>query len=626
MFSVDHIAVSILMALSGLLGIQERPADTPDWVTLENFNVQENHPQYVASSQSIPAACRVNPEAFLTFPVMIHGAHQLFLDGILIDSFGDNTFQSVRSFYGAPTVSCKKIMSGQELRWQVTSYCRYFSRFSFFPKISSVQIGSQFIQETMNAVAAGNLFFLALMCIVIFRKRISKDLTWSFVVSNIFFAVYFVCCAPSIVGLTVPMLTAHKIADSSLWIGVFFLFNVMRKRNLILAKQLSIYAASALMALIVISSGTSGDIIQFGTLLPFIPFFGIMLYTLFNLVVESSRLRWRNGSTWQILSLGSFASMALSDALTVTGLTDSPMVLSIGIVGSSAFIGLDLNRKIVEMYREIDYLRANLEVEVERKTVELKAAQADMIASAKMASLGTLSAGIAHEINNSLNYVHGAVLPMKRIVKSAPEFEGQKKALSLLQVMEEGLAVTFAIMTSLRTYSGLNHAKIKEYRLIDLVKSILNILRSKMQQGIVIELLIPEDLHVEVNGAGLNQVLMNLIINGIDAIHAHQGNTGNVPQGKITISGGSDGQGGVLISVADNGPGIPPEIVSKIFDPFFTTKDVGQGTGLGLHISRAEVIRHKGTLSVKSEKGQGATFTIHLPKVQETDAKGAIAA
>jgi signal transduction histidine kinase len=371
-------------------------------------------------------------------------------------------------------------------------------------------------------------------------------------------------------------------------------------------------------------TGRTGDIIQFGTMIPFVPFFAIMTISLTNLLKKLVRYGIKSEAAWQILSLGSFTSMALNDALTVTGLVESPMVLSIGIVGSSAFIGLDLNRKILSIYSEIEYLRANLEVEVERKTLELKAAQAEMISNAKMASLGTLSAGIAHEINNSLNYVRGSLAPLTKIIKAAVDFDGKTKALGLLQVMEEGLTVTFAIMTSLRTYSGLNHAKVKEYVLTDLVKSILNILRSKIPEFITIELAIPDDLRVEVNGAGLNQVLMNLIVNGIDAIQSK--NTTQESPGKICISASPDGDGGVRIYVKDTGPGIPTDIIGKIFDPFFTTKDVGKGTGLGLHICRAEVARHKGTLTVKSEVGAGAEFIIHIPRHHGSDSLGAMAA
>src|SRR5690606_7027692 len=132
--------------------------------------------------------------------------------------------------------------------------------------------------------------------------------------------------------------------------------------------------------------------------------------------------------------------------------------------------------------RERDYLRKNLEFEVEQKTrslsiktseleqalATLRSTQAELIQSAKMASLGTLSAGIAHEINNSLNYVNGALAPLAALIKKAPEHAGTAKIQTLLGVMTNGLELTFSIIKSLRSYSGLNQAKLKEHQVKEL--------------------------------------------------------------------------------------------------------------------------------------------------------------
>jgi signal transduction histidine kinase len=234
----------------------------------------------------------------------------------------------------------------------------------------------------------------------------------------------------------------------------------------------------------------------------------------------------------------------------------------------------------------------------------LRLAQADLIQSSKMASLGTVAAGIAHEINNSLNYVNGAITPLRRLLQKSANFEYGEQAHKLLGIMQEGLRLTFEIMNSLRTYSGLNQASMREHRVIDLVRSTMAIVHNRVPQGVKVEINVPDDLEIAVNGAAINQVLLNLVINALDAI----GDRGMI---QITAEAAQDS---VHLKVHDDGPGVPLNIRDKVFDPFFTTKDVGKGTGLGLHISRKEVVRHGGSLLLDSSTPQGSTFTITLPK------------
>jgi C4-dicarboxylate-specific signal transduction histidine kinase len=414
------------------------------------------------------------------------------------------------------------------------------------------------------------------------------------------------------------MLYLHKLADFSLWVGTLLLFNTFRVIGLFGSRAFTVYCAHVVLAVFIIALGTTGDVIQLGTTIPFGTFFGVMGMGFYNLMQRSRRQGIHRTFILQILSLSSFIFISANDVLVVLGLVHGPVLLSIGVLGGVTFLALDVHERITEAYRERDYLRHHLEDEVIKKTAEISAktealeealdslrtAQADLIQSSKMASLGMVAAGIAHEINNSLNYVNGALTPLRRLFQKSANFEYAEQANKLLNVMGEGLRLTFEIMGSLRTYSGLNHASMREHRVIDLVRSTMNILNNRVPQGVKVEINVPDDLEVAVNGAAINQVLVNLVINALDAI----GDRGLI---QITAEVAQDS---VHLKVHDDGPGVPQDIRDKVFDPFFTTKDVGKGTGLGLHISRKEVARHGGSLNLDQNTANGSTFTITLPK------------
>ncbi|MEK7357527.1 MAG: HAMP domain-containing sensor histidine kinase, partial [Bdellovibrionota bacterium] len=318
----------------------------------------------------------------------------------------------------------------------------------------------------------------------------------------------------------------------------------------------------------------------------------------------------RSRSQWlQFFALGSFVLAVVNEMFAVTGLIHSSPMLPFGFMAGVMFLALSVNVKVIEAYGERDYLRKNLEKEVERKTAELKAAmtelkttQAELVHSAKLASLGTLSAGIAHEINNSLNYVNGALQPLEKIFDRTAPSSDKEKISKLIAVMKDGLSLTLDIVKSLRTYTGLNQAKFNDVNIAQVVNSSLTILRNRIRGRITIESNVAADLTVHGSVVGLNQIFMNLISNAVDAMSEG---------GTLTISGERQGEFAHLV-VKDSGVGMPKEVLDRIFEPFFTTKEVGSGTGLGLYIVRQEVQRHKGELKVESVPGKGTTFHITL--------------
>ncbi len=275
--------------------------------------------------------------------------------------------------------------------------------------------------------------------------------------------------------------------------------------------------------------------------------------------------------------------------------------------------------------------------DLERAMDQLKAAQSQLIQSEKMASLGQLTAGIAHEINNPVNFIYSGIAGLKKNLRALLEIVDQYDAIDnqevfvekmpviqqlksnvdyqevredideLLHSIEDGAERTGEIVKSLRTFSytdavGLN--KVNVHKNID---STLVLLQNEIKDHITIHKQYDSNLpEIDSYNGQLNQVIMNLLSNSIQAIDG---------TGSITIATKSFSDT-IEISISDTGKGIPKEEQHRIFEPFFTTKEVGKGTGLGLSISYGIIQNHKGEITLESEEDKGTIFTIRLPLVQ----------
>jgi PAS domain S-box-containing protein len=231
-----------------------------------------------------------------------------------------------------------------------------------------------------------------------------------------------------------------------------------------------------------------------------------------------------------------------------------------------------------------------------RKQMELQLLQAD-----KLASLGQLSAGIAHEINNPLGLVLGYT---KLVLKeSGPEKEFHED----LKIIEKHALNCKKIVENLLKFSRATSTTKSLVDLHDLIRDVLEVVGNKFKlERIGLEtLLAPELPKVHADPDKIRQVFMNILMNGRQAIEG---------AGTITIATSFDGQkGSASIQFTDTGSGIPQEIIHKIFDPFYTTKPTGMGTGLGLAVSYGIVKDHDGEIRVESTPGQGSSFTVELP-------------
>ncbi len=229
---------------------------------------------------------------------------------------------------------------------------------------------------------------------------------------------------------------------------------------------------------------------------------------------------------------------------------------------------------------------------------ELKNKEAQVIQSEKMATVGKLAAGIAHQINNPL----ANIILYSQIHREDVEDEETKK---VLEIIEEEASLASKVVQGLLDFSRQREFKNETVQVNEVIRKMLNILKPQLQyKNIKLELDLDKNLpEVKGDSAKLLDAFINIATNAIDAM-----NEG----GKLSIrTYKSDGK--VVVEIADTGVGIPRKHLSKIFDPFFTTKEVGKGTGLGLYITYSVIKKHGGEIDVKSKVGEGTTFKIYLP-------------
>jgi two-component system, NtrC family, sensor kinase len=293
---------------------------------------------------------------------------------------------------------------------------------------------------------------------------------------------------------------------------------------------------------------------------------------------------------------------------------------------------------------EVDHQKKLIEdknTELNKLLVDLREAQQQLVMAEKMASLGQLTAGVAHEINNPINFVSANIKPLKEdladIVECINRYESviqenkledlfsgvqqfknktdiafsMKEIQDLLRGIEEGANRTSEIVKGLRNFSRLDQNVIKKANLNEGIESTLTLLHSTYKDKVEIQKDYGDIQEVECLPGQINQVLMNILSNAIQAISE---------KGEIFIKTRQE-ESTVTISIRDTGSGMSEETKQKIFDPFFTTKEVGKGTGLGLSISYGIIEKHQGKIEVNSVQGKGTEFIITLPVHQNKNNK-----
>jgi two-component system NtrC family sensor kinase len=267
-----------------------------------------------------------------------------------------------------------------------------------------------------------------------------------------------------------------------------------------------------------------------------------------------------------------------------------------------------MTRSLRRTQAELAALQAGLEHQVEERTADLKAAQAALVQSEKLSSLGRLSASIAHEINNPLaGILTFAKLILREVDQAVPDEARRKIMARNLALVQRETERCSAIVRNLLDFARERPLELREVDLNVAVNESLQLIAHQIAiQGHQLDKRLGQVAPVRADFGQLRQALVNVILNGCEAMQKG---------GRISVVTGlsADGQW-VDAAVTDTGPGIAAEHLPHIFDPFFTTKE--KGTGLGLSVVYGIIQRHGGTVLVKSEVGKGTTFTIRLPAVR----------
>lgn len=285
--------------------------------------------------------------------------------------------------------------------------------------------------------------------------------------------------------------------------------------------------------------------------------------------------------------------------------------------------------------------------ELEQANRELKTAHAKLLQQEKMASIGMLAAGVAHEINNPIGYIHSNMGTLLKYVDKIMEMfqiydaiieetathvgdgcrnpkekiETKKRELRMDYVLEdlaalaressEGTTRVKKIVADLKNFSHADDEKPAHADINELLETTLNIVWNELKYKTEVTKNYADLPLVRCYPMQLNQVFMNLLVNAAQAIEK---------QGRIDITTRQEGDN-VIVSIADDGCGIPGESLPKIYDPFFTTKPVDKGTGLGLSVACDIIQRHQGKIEVKSQAGVGTEFTLTIPMSEDHDAQ-----
>jgi len=346
-------------------------------------------------------------------------------------------------------------------------------------------------------------------------------------------------------------------------------------------------------------------------------FFVVLLFTCGGVIVLSISQFATNVRSLQRRA-SEMARGALSEPMIATGEGDE--------IGSLTVALEDMRRALRDRIQLTEEMNANLEKTVQNRTADLAKknkelaetldklarSQKQLVRSEKLASIGQLVAGIAHEINNPVNAMVNTVAPIEEAIEELAHAKDDNRQVSLeelrdmLRVMQRGAQRTKAIVTALRNYSRNDDDNVGEFDVNRLIEDSLSLLGHLTRGHIDVEKDFGDIGKISGHAGQIGQVFMNLLTNAAQAVQG-------MPNAKIIIKTTGTPEA-VTIFVADNGSGIPKDVLPRIWDPFFTTKDVGEGTGLGLSITYELVERHAGTIEVDTEVGEGTSFTIVLPR------------
>ncbi len=330
-----------------------------------------------------------------------------------------------------------------------------------------------------------------------------------------------------------------------------------------------------------------------------------LIYFLLPLVIcIRARRRGEPGATPLLVAFAAWMLAALHDTAVGVGLYDAPFVLATGgYMAITATLSALLVRDLVRAMNESERLGARLQELAETGADALRAIDLRLARGEQHAAIGMLAAGVAHEINNPLAYVSANLNQLRALWEEEHDPDEVKE---ILAESREGLARVGTIVADLLRMSRHGDGEREACDLGDIVRGVLPLVAREAGASIEVVVDVASPLPVWGSARLLGQVALNLALNAVQAVAEAPG---RAPRVELRACAARDG---VELSVRDNGPGIPADVLDQIFEPSFTTKPLGRGTGLGLALTRLVVTRHHGAIDVQSSP-EGTTVTVWLP-------------
>lgn len=586
-----------------------------DWKVTSSWERSGSTFVFAAKNLEVSNSCRVNPESIVEFPVIIQGVQKILVDGQERAKTGDTTFKVAAPSYNSLVVPCAEL-NGAEVEWQVFTQTGSLATISEFPVLRNGFSKHYFFAETLNVGAAVMLPIMAVLFGVLFYRKIKRKTYFAAILSTLFYGLFFLLLVPTTFSIRGDPNVIRPLGDIFLWCGTICTVATLMHVGVVKHWTFTVHWVVMVLAIILISIASTLDGAQLGSTVAYIGCSISMISILFGAL----RMQYAHNSRalyWINLSVVlCFVVTGFNDFLFTAGLIQSEFLFPAGVVASTVLLTIHVNQQIDLTYAERDHLRANLESEVQLKTAalrtkteelesvleKLKKAQAETVSSAKLATLGTMAAGVAHQLGNTLNAISAA-----NMVLSSQSREGaldNETALRLSRGISDALTLSRDIIESIGAVSRGNDS-FKVQSLFKVVQSGIDLTKGKSFERVKVENRIDSSVQINCIRSSLTQVFMNLISNAIDAI-TH-------PNGLIVIEVAKRENGMLSINITDNGHGIPQNLQAGLFRPFVTSKDAETGTGLGLYLAKREVDAHKGRIHYVTGP-HGTTFTVELPE------------
>lgn len=619
---MNGIAITALLFLSYILGVGTYPSTNQYQWEIVNAWEKTADGYYFFSAQNghIAKECKDNPSFYIEFPSIIHSSTRLKVGDNIVSEIGSQDFEHIRGFYGALIIPCSQFRGTEVLTWEVISYTKYFARFHYFPRVVDHYPRVNFFNETLNVAAAGALLLLSLLYLVLFTGKIPVKKQITLIFSNLFTSVYFIANSAELMGLSLSMLTAHKIADSGLWIGFSLFTYFLYLERLILRWMSIVYAIAASIAIIVISTASTGDVIQLGTSIPFLFTIAFPGYAIIGLL-KKRKLESKQAAI-QLIALLSAFLVYFNDVFVVMGVIDFYPLLPLGVTASYVFILLSVNESITNTYAERDQLKTLTE-QLKQTNINLNRAQDELIKSEKMAVIGRAVAQITHELNNPLYSARTSSQNIeeltKRFLKSSDVIDKEGFVEKVKQYQANVGKMLTNLMISInraaelvKNFKEIAHDQVniqkREFQLIEYIKKGIDSHSDELRRSKITVELKGNEVTLYNDKSLFYRIIQNLLTNVQK--YAYEPDIG----GEVSIEIKEAGDD-VIIIFSDYGKGITPENLPRIFDDFFTTGGGlgGMGVGLGM-VYRDVTIKLKGKIVCESTVDKGTTFTITVPK------------